>query len=76
MTDNGYLYTINQVIEPLETIYAEMNKENSDYTQFAKMYDRFVVYQYDEDATRDSGNGDSLFVHSHNILPVSYTHLG
>ena len=69
VTDNGYLYTINQVIEPLETIYAEMNKENSDYTQFAKMYDRFVVYQYDEDATRDYGNGDSLFVHSHNILP-------
>lgn len=69
VTDNGYLYTIDQVIEPLETIYAEMNKENSDYTLFADMYDRFVNYQYDEDATRDYGNGDSLFVHSHYMLP-------
>lgn len=69
VTDNGYLYTINQVIEPLETIYGEMNKENSDYTLFADMYDRFVNYQYDEDATRDYGNGDSLFVHSHYMLP-------
>lgn len=69
VTDNGYLYTVNQVIEPLETVYEEMNKENSDYTLFAEMYDRFVVYQYDEDATRDYGNGDSLFVHSHNMLP-------
>ena len=73
VTDNGYLYTVNQVIEPLETIYGEMNKENSDYTLFAGMYDRFVNYKYDEDATRDYGNGDSLFVHSH--YTVSYTHL-
>ncbi|WP_291584758.1 fasciclin domain-containing protein [Bacteroides sp.] len=69
VTDNGYLYTVNQVIEPLETIYGEMNKENSDYTLFAGMYDRFVNYKYDEDATRDYGNGDSLFVHSHYMLP-------
>lgn len=69
VTDNGYLYTINQVIEPLETIYAEMNKEGSAYTMFADMYDRFVYYQYDEDATTDYGNGDSLFVHSHFLLP-------
>lgn len=69
VTDNGYLYTVNQVIEPLETIYGEMNKENSDYTLFAGMYDRFVNYLYDEDATRDYGNGDSLFVHSHYMLP-------
>lgn len=69
VTDNGYLYTVNQVIEPLETVYAEMNKENSVYTQFADMYDRFVVYEFDPDATQDYGNGDSLFVHSHSMLP-------
>lgn len=69
VTDNGYLYTINQVIEPLETIYEEINKGSSDYTLFAEMYDRFVTYQYDGDATTDYGNGDSLFVRSHTLLP-------
>lgn len=69
VTDNGYLYVIDQVLEPLETLYAEMSQEGSEYSKFAEMYDRFVKYEYDEDATTDYGNGDSLFVHSHYYLP-------
>lgn len=72
ITDNGYLYTLDQVIEPLETIYTELSDPNSNYTDFAKIYDRFVSYNYDEDATRDYGNGDSLFVHSHiGLSPIA-----
>lgn len=69
VTDNGYLYVINQVLEPLETIYGEISKEDSEYSKFAAMYDRFVTYEYDQDATQDYGNGDSLFLHSHIYLP-------
>lgn len=69
VTDNGYLYVIDQVLEPLETLYTEMSQEGSEYSKFAEMYDRFVKYEYDEDATTDYGNGDSLFVHSHYSLP-------
>lgn len=69
VTDNGYLYVIDQVLEPLETIYAEISKEGSEYSQFAAMYNRFVTYEYDQDATQDYGNGDSLFLHSHISLP-------
>lgn len=69
VTDNGYLYVVDQVLEPLETLYTEMSHEGSEYTKFAAMYDRFVKYEYDEDATADYGNGDSLFVHSHYSLP-------
>lgn len=69
ITDNGYLYIVDQVLEPLETIYTELADPSSNYTEFAKAYDRFVTYMYDVDATRDYGKGDSLFVHSHISLP-------
>ncbi len=69
ITDNGYLYVIDQVIEPLETIHTELAKENSKYSLFLSLYDRFVSYDYDPDATSDYGKGDSLFVRSHLLLP-------
>lgn len=27
VTDNGYLYVVDQVLEPLETLYTEMSHE-------------------------------------------------
>ena len=69
ITDNGYLYIIDQVLEPLETIYTELSQPNSGYSQFLSLYNRFVNYEYDADATADYGNGDSLFVRSHINLP-------
>jgi len=68
VTDNGYLYYLDQVIEPLETIYAEL--ERSGYTKFAQLYDRFATYEYDPDATKAyADEGDSLYVHGHYPLP-------
>ncbi len=70
VTDNGYVYTINQVLEPLETVYTEL-KEATDFSLFHNAYDRFVSYEYDANASRDYGMGDSLFIRSHGMsLPA------
>lgn len=68
VTDNGYVYTINQVIEPLETIYKELSKATN-YSKFKTIYDKFINYQYDANASANYGNGDSLFLHNHLELP-------
>jgi uncharacterized surface protein with fasciclin (FAS1) repeats len=64
VTDNGYVYTLNEVLEPLETIYTELDKA-SDYSQFLKIYNRFQTFTYDAQASTDFGNGDSLYVQNH-----------
>lgn len=70
VTDNGYVYTINQVLEPLETVYNELTKAK-DFSLFQSAYDRFVSYVFDVNATNDYGRGDSLFARSHgNFLPA------
>ena len=38
ITDNGYLYHINQVLIPLETIYTEL-KNRANYSDFLSLYD-------------------------------------
>jgi len=69
VTDNGYVYTINQVLEPLETIYNTL-KNASDFDLFRKAYDRFVTFTYDADLTTEYGNGDSLYTKTYgNVLP-------
>lgn len=68
VTDNGYAYAIDQVLEPLETIYNELKKD-SQFDLFRNAYDRFVSYPYDESATLDYGKGDSLFARYHTPLP-------
>lgn len=70
VTDNGYLYSIDQVLEPLETVYANLQNE-PDFSVFRKAYDRFVQFDYDATASSEYGNGDSLFIRSHGIdLPA------
>ena len=64
ITDNGYLYVIDDVVEPLKTIYQSM-KDNDNLTEFAKAYDRFKNLIYDVNYTQDYGLGDSLFMYSH-----------
>jgi Secreted and surface protein containing fasciclin-like repeats len=64
VSDNGYVYTLNKVLDPLETIYTNL-KNDAGYSQFINAYDRFAQYQYDATATTDYGKGDSLFVKSY-----------
>lgn len=72
IADNGYIYEIDQVLEPLETIYTEL-KESGRYTEFFNLYDAYSTYEYDATLSADFGKSlgvDSLFLHKHgNDLP-------
>lgn len=68
VTDNGYVYVINQVLDPLETIYEEL-KKSSEYETFANAYDRFVNLIYSEEETFNYGSEDSLHFQIYSDLP-------
>lgn len=68
-TDNGYLYLVDEVVEPLETVYNEL-KEEADYSTFISMYDRFLNFYYDEQTSREyAAISDSLYILAHTGLP-------
>ncbi len=72
VTDNGYVYVLNQVLEPLETIYTALKKADG-YDTFRKAYDRFVTFEYDATSSSEYGNGDSLYVmyHGDELPPIA-----
>jgi uncharacterized surface protein with fasciclin (FAS1) repeats len=74
VADNGYVYMIDQVLEPLETIYTEMKKKESTYSRFLDMYERFAVYVKDDALTTEYGNGSDLYLYSHgnDLPPIAY----
>lgn len=68
--DNGYMYEITDVVEPLPTVYAALatakSSDGEGYDFFREMYDRFAYIKYDEDATKNyAALGDSLFMFYH-----------
>lgn len=63
-TDNGFVYTLNKVLEPLPTIYQALAADN-DYSSFIGMYDRFKTYTYDAEASNNYGEGKSLYVRNY-----------
>lgn len=72
-TTNGYIYTVDRVIEPLETIYTEL-KGNGEYSDFLALYDKVGGGQYEYDVTSTNDYGatygvDSMFIHTHTSLP-------
>lgn len=73
IANNGYIYSIDRVLEPLETIY-DVLKKKSDYSDFLDFYSQYSSYAYDKDLSVDYGDAagvDSLYlhVHSQNGLP-------
>lgn len=68
VTDNGYLYHIDQVIEPMNTIYDEL-KENSKYSQFLSLYDIYSDYSTQADDETNTSLGYIANIHSHGDLP-------
>jgi uncharacterized surface protein with fasciclin (FAS1) repeats len=68
IADNGYVYLVNKVIEPLETVY-NLLKSRPDYSLFLQLYDRFSYYIYDEQLSTDFGDGTDLYSHYHDNLP-------
>lgn len=67
VTDNGYLYHVDHVVEPLNTIYEELAK-NPNYSEYLKIYDSYSVYELADDDTRQS-LGKDVYVHTHGNLP-------
>src|SRR5699024_9209782 len=71
IADNGYIYSIDKVLEPLETIYNELEKKNQ-YSMFFDLYNRNSYYEFDATLTTDyaaSLGTDSLYLHKHSNLP-------
>jgi uncharacterized surface protein with fasciclin (FAS1) repeats len=67
VTDNGYLYHVNQVIRPLETIYQTL-RQNPDYSDFIGLYDQYA--QFAPAATETSDNvGRPVYLVVHTPLP-------
>ncbi|MDR0988535.1 MAG: fasciclin domain-containing protein [Prevotellaceae bacterium] len=63
LADNGYIYDIDRVLEPLETI-ATVMKSNPNYSMFYSLYDSYRQYVYDSQLSKDFGaalGADSLF---------------
>jgi uncharacterized surface protein with fasciclin (FAS1) repeats len=67
IANNGYIYAINQVLEPLETIYTIM-KDKKEYSKFLDFYNSFSTFTYDEQLTADFAKGmgvDKLYLFKH-----------
>lgn len=67
VTDNGYLYHVDQVIKPLETIHKTLS-DNPNYSNFLKLYDSYAELQ--EVAAETSENiGKIVYRLTHGNLP-------
>lgn len=60
IANNGYIYQIDRVLKPTETIYKELQQAGT-YTRFINEYDKYGTYNVDEDLTREYGNGTTIY---------------
>lgn len=65
IANNGYIYKVDRVVKPLETIYTEL-KNDSKYSKYLALYDQFSQYLKDDNLTLEYGNGTDLYQHYHN----------
>lgn len=71
ITDNGYLYNVDKVIEPLNTIYDELC-QNADYSQFRELYDNYLTYVEVPKVTADA-LGYMAYMRNHGeLMPIAY----
>ncbi|MDR0572640.1 MAG: fasciclin domain-containing protein [Tannerella sp.] len=67
IADNGFIYLVDKVLHPLETIYTELEKRDN-YLNFFNLYDNYSAYEYDATLSGDYGKAigaDSLYLHRH-----------
>jgi uncharacterized surface protein with fasciclin (FAS1) repeats len=69
ISSNGYVYFIDQVLEPLETIYTELKNNYSEYSIFFDLYNSYTNYVLESELTKNFGQGSNLYLHSHGDLP-------
>lgn len=61
-TDNGFLYVLDDVCEPLRTVYGALEKpQKGNFSQFLELYNRFAEVAYKKMST----SGDSLYSFNH-----------
>ncbi|MFD1768632.1 fasciclin domain-containing protein [Sphingobacterium suaedae] len=69
-TDNGYVYLVDEVLQPLKTVYEALDA-NDNYRSFLGIYDRYRTFTYDEETSKNYAvAGDSLYNVSHGALPA------
>ena len=69
ITDNGYLYHVNQVVSPLETIYQTL-KQNSNYSDFISLYDQYAeLTEVPDEIKNKVGKMDGPYLLTHKDLP-------
>ena len=70
ITDNGYLYHIDQVLDPVESLHTTL-KNNPNYSKYVELYDTYTSYVEDPTLSTDFGNGDKVYLHTHSAsLPL------
>ncbi len=67
ITDNGYLYHVNKVVSPLETIYKTL-KDNANYSDFISLYDRYAEFT-EADQETSTTLGKVVYTLTHGVLP-------
>ena len=71
---NGYIYKVDRVLRPMETIYTELQKSGK-YTKFLSFYDQYKTYVKSDEltlnfATTDDLKGKDLYTVSFGVLPA------
>ncbi|MGL5682367.1 MAG: fasciclin domain-containing protein [Marinifilaceae bacterium] len=60
-TDNGYMYKIDQVAEPLRTVYKSF-RDDDNYSVVRSLFDKFLTYSYSASLSQKyAAVGDSLY---------------
>lgn len=62
ITSNGYVHAIDHVLEPVNTLYAEM-KNDSSFSKFLSLYKKYEYFAYNASLTLEYGNGERLYEH-------------
>lgn len=72
-TDNGYLYLIDNTLQPLRNIYDIVEDPANHYSVFKDLYDRFSAITYDSKLSEKYGetSGDSIFLHYHTLYKLA-----
>lgn len=70
-TSNGYIYRVDRVVRPLETIYNEL-KKRPEYSRYLSMYNKYRTFEYSEELTNHYGNGTNLYQIMHpGLAPIA-----
>lgn len=75
IAENGFIYVIDQVVEPIDNAYQLMeNDEKDSYTDFIELINNFVEFKYNEQKTEQQpGFNEGLIVDS--LFDLSYPDL-